>query len=81
MNADSIPAESSLDAYRSVDPSIDLDSVESNVACESCADLRQLFTGIPVAGPKLSPAPPGFSLLPPGRALLGGWERRGRAVV
>jgi len=68
MNADSIPVDPAcLDAYRSVDPNIDLDSFEPNQACESFADLRQLFTGIQVAGPKLAPATveKGFRAIPP----------------
>jgi len=68
MNADSVPVDPScLDAYRSVDPSIDPDSFEPNQACEMYADLRQLFTGIQVAGPKLSPASveKGFRAIPP----------------
>jgi hypothetical protein len=68
MNTDSVPVPPScLDAFRSVDPSIDLDSFEPNTACESYADLRQLYTGIQVAGPKLTPASveKGFRAIPP----------------
>ena len=56
-----------LDAYLSVDPTIDKDSFEPNTACEVYNDLRQLFTGIQVAGPKLHPKTieKGFRAIPP----------------
>jgi hypothetical protein len=41
-------------AYRSVDPDA-ADSDVANFACEDYDNLRQLFTGIQVAGPKLGP--------------------------
>lgn len=42
-------------AYRTVDESA-ADSDVNNFACPEYNDLRQLFTGIQVAGPKLTPA-------------------------
>jgi hypothetical protein len=52
-------------AYRSVDPEAD-DSDVINFACEDYNDLRQLFTGIQVAGPKLGPSSidKGFHAIP-----------------
>ena len=67
QNADGVPVEEPcLDAYRSVDPDIDVDSYEPIFACEPYGDLRQLFTGIQVAGPNLSPATveKGFRAIP-----------------
>jgi hypothetical protein len=55
-----------LDAYLSVDPTIDKDSFEPTIACEVYNDLRMVFTGIQVAGPKLHPATveKGFRAIP-----------------
>lgn len=67
QNADGVPVDAPcLDAYRSVDPQIDVDSYEPIFACEPYGDLRQLFTGIQVAGPKLAPATveKGFRAIP-----------------
>ena len=68
QNANGIPVDAAcLDAYLSVEPGMKMDTFEPNNACESFADLRQLFTGIQVAGPKLSPASveKGFRAIPP----------------
>ena len=59
--------EPCMDAYLSVDPTIDKDSFEPVIACEVYNDLRQLFTGIQVAGPRLHPKSieKGFRAIPP----------------
>lgn len=67
MNADGLPVPAPcVDAYLSVDPELAMDTYEPNNACESYDDLRQLFTGIQVSGPKLTPGAieKGFRAIP-----------------
>ena len=56
QNADLSPVEPAcLDAYTSVDPAVERESFDLTFACKPYRDLRQLFIGIQVAGPKLTP--------------------------
>ncbi|HUR49889.1 MAG TPA: hypothetical protein VMY88_10250 [Acidimicrobiales bacterium] len=56
QNADLLPIEPAcLDAYTSVDPKVDRESFDLTTACKVYRDLRQLFIGIQVAGPRLDP--------------------------
>jgi len=62
-----LPVEQSCyDAYRSVDPEVNTADFSLTYACEEYDDLRQLFTGIQVAGADLTPASmgEGFHAIP-----------------
>jgi hypothetical protein len=56
-------------AFRQADPSAD-DAETQGVACPLYPDIRQLFTGIQAAGPKLNPqsVDKGFHAIPPARS-------------
>lgn len=55
-----------LEAIEEVDPQIDRSHANINIACSFYEDLRQLFTGIQLAGPRLTPAAmnQGFHAIP-----------------
>lgn len=57
------------EAYREADPQAD-DNETRTIACDLYPDLRQLFTGIQAAGPRLTPqsVDKGFHAIPPLRS-------------
>ena len=54
VRIDNLHSELCYQGYREADPN-SADSDVQNIACPKYNDLRQLFTGIQVAGPKLGP--------------------------
>jgi len=63
-----LPVEQTCyDAYTSVDPQVNTADFSLTYACEEYDDLRQLFTGIQIAGADLTPTSmgEGFHAIPP----------------